>query len=196
LTLAQVFAEFKVPTVSERWVHAQLYAVNNYILERMGISPWVVGRRRRVFAPLYERLLIALVGLHSDHSGAIELNLSPEGRAGFPVLRLRPVPDPRVRTHASKVARHFSKALRPAGVMTLPFGLTLAAPGGGNHFGCTMPMTSRPRTRLEADILGRPAGWQRIHVVDGAVLPSIPATTITLLQMANADRIASAAELS
>jgi choline dehydrogenase-like flavoprotein len=44
---------------------------------------------------------------------------------------------------------------------------------------------------LESDVLGRPAGLQRVFVVDASVLPSIPATTITLPVMANAHRIAS-----
>jgi hypothetical protein len=45
-------------------------------------------------------------------------------------------------------------------------------------------------------ILGRPNHWLRIHVVDGSVLPSVPATTFALVQMANADRIATAADFS
>ena len=46
---------------------------------------------------------------------------------------------------------------------------------------------------LETDTLGRPRGWERVHVVDAAVFPSFPATTVTLSVMANAHRIATAA---
>jgi choline dehydrogenase-like flavoprotein len=42
-------------------------------------------------------------------------------------------------------------------------------------------------------VLGRPAGWRRIHLVDASVFPTIPATTITYTAMANAHRIAAAA---
>jgi len=42
---------------------------------------------------------------------------------------------------------------------------------------------------FETDTSGRPAGWRRVHAVDATVLPSIPATTITLTVMANAHRI-------
>lgn len=42
------------------------------------------------------------------------------------------------------------------------------------------------------DLLGRLPEWSRIHLVDGAVLPSVPSTTFTLTVMANAHRIASA----
>jgi choline dehydrogenase-like flavoprotein len=45
--------------------------------------------------------------------------------------------------------------------------------------------------KFETDVLGRPAGFNRVHVVDSTVLPTIPATTITFTVMANARRIAS-----
>ena len=48
---------------------------------------------------------------------------------------------------------------------------------GGNH-----PV-------LRSDRLGRPAGLKRVHLLDAATFPSIPATTITLSIMANADRV-------
>jgi hypothetical protein len=52
----------------------------------------------------------------------------------------------------------------------------------------------RPRAgALETDTLGRLAEWRRIHMVDGAVLPSVAATTFTLSVMANAHRIAAQA---
>jgi choline dehydrogenase-like flavoprotein len=44
---------------------------------------------------------------------------------------------------------------------------------------------------FESDLLGRPFGWSRVHVVDASVLPTVPATTITFSVMANAHRIAS-----
>ena len=43
---------------------------------------------------------------------------------------------------------------------------------------------------LESDTLGRIAGLKRVYIIDASVLPSIPATTITLSVMANAHRIA------
>jgi choline dehydrogenase-like flavoprotein len=48
---------------------------------------------------------------------------------------------------------------------------------------------------LASDLLGRPPGWERVHAVDASVLPSVPATTITLAVMANAHRIGSEAPL-
>jgi choline dehydrogenase-like flavoprotein len=70
--------------------------------------------------------------------------------------------------------------------------LQVAEPGRGFHCGGSFPMSLHPH-QGETDVLGRPFGWKRIHVVDASVLPSIPATTITFSAMANAHRIACAA---
>jgi choline dehydrogenase-like flavoprotein len=53
-------------------------------------------------------------------------------------------------------------------------------------------MRSKPGP-FETDILGRPHGMSRVHVVDASVFPTLPATTITLSVMANAHRIGAAA---
>jgi choline dehydrogenase-like flavoprotein len=42
----------------------------------------------------------------------------------------------------------------------------------------------------KSDKWGRPFGFKKVHIIDSSVLPSIPATTITLTVMANAARIA------
>ncbi|MBV9338120.1 MAG: hypothetical protein JO243_19710 [Solirubrobacterales bacterium] len=71
--------------------------------------------------------------------------------------------------------------------------LRVAGPGKSYHFGGSFPHVPRPRaSALESDTLGRLAEWRRIHIVDGTVLPSVPATTFTLSVMANAHRIATA----
>jgi choline dehydrogenase-like flavoprotein len=68
-----------------------------------------------------------------------------------------------------------------------------AGPGKSYHFGGTFPhRADADAERFSSDRLGRVAGWERVHVVDGAVLPSVAATTFTLTVMANAHRIASA----
>ena len=65
----------------------------------------------------------------------------------------------------------------------------------GWHFGGTLPMTKAPSDEMHTDLLGRPKGWQRIHVIDSSVFPSVPATTVAFLAMANASRIAQLAPL-
>jgi choline dehydrogenase-like flavoprotein len=50
-------------------------------------------------------------------------------------------------------------------------------------------MAAHPKG-IQSDLLGRPAGLERLHVVDASVLPNIASSTITLSIMANAHRIA------
>ena len=50
-------------------------------------------------------------------------------------------------------------------------------------------MSSNPG-ELESDLLGRPAGLKRVHVVDSTVFPTVPAPTITPTIMAMSYRIA------
>ena len=62
--------------------------------------------------------------------------------------------------------------------------------GRDYHTGGSFPMRAQP-ARFESDRWGRPAGFERVHVVDATVFPSIPAGPITFTVMANAQRIAS-----
>lgn len=192
VALASAFLDFKVPGLSEHWVHGQVSGVNDYVLRRMKIDPAVRSLRASVLAPVYERLLVAWCGLHSDHSSGVELTLTSAMRNGLPVLRLRPQRRTDAARIVRRVARQLARRLLPSHTLGLLPALIIGRPGSGNHYGGTLPMRQHPRERLDTDPLGRITEWRRIHVVDGAILPSIPATTLALLQMANADRIASA----
>ena len=52
-------------------------------------------------------------------------------------------------------------------------------------------MLGKPVGAFNSDLLGRVGPHRRIHVIDAAVLPTVPATTFTLSVMANAHRVAS-----
>ena len=71
--------------------------------------------------------------------------------------------------------------------------LQVKDPGTSYHFGGSFPMTEKPTEIFQSDALGRPTGYQRVHLIDSSCLPSIPASTITLSVMADAHRIATAA---
>lgn len=192
IALAGAFLEFKVPGMSDHWVHGQVSGVNDYVLRRLKIDPENWSLRALALAPFYERLLVAWCGLHSDHSSGIALTLTSTMRNGLPNLRLRPHRRPDLKRVVRRVARHLARRLLPTGTLGITTALIIGRPGSGNHYGGTLPMRKQPRERLDTDVLGRIGAWRRIHVVDGAILPSIPATTLALVQMANADRIASA----
>jgi choline dehydrogenase-like flavoprotein len=68
--------------------------------------------------------------------------------------------------------------------------MIVGRPGKGYHFGGGFPMRASPK-QFESDLLGRPFGASRVHLVDSSCFPDIPATNLTLTVMANAWRIAS-----
>lgn len=71
--------------------------------------------------------------------------------------------------------------------------LQMSAAGKSYHWGGIFPHERSPSRRLSSDELGRVGPWQRIHLVDSSVLPSVPATTFALTVMANAHRIVESA---
>ncbi len=71
--------------------------------------------------------------------------------------------------------------------------LRVSGPAKSYHFGGSFPhVEGAPREeKLETDEHGRLAEWDRVHLIDASVFPTVAATTFTLTVMANAHRIAS-----
>jgi len=190
VSLASLFLDFKVPDISDNWVHAQVTSTNDYVLRGLGIAPWHGTVRKSLLAPFFERLSVLWCGLHSDHSPGIALELE-RGTDGRSMLNMRELSEPDPGPAARLVARHLARFAAQCRSMIPVWAMRMSSAGGGNHIGGTLPMHERPRGPLDTDRLGRLAPYKRTHVVDGSVLPSLPSTTLVLLQMANADRIAS-----
>ena len=191
-TLAQAFLEILNPAVCEKTVHLQVYTFNDFYV---GASRKMLGAVFGIAQPAVNavlgRLLVLQGYLHSDLSPSVKITLSRNGAAGGRELQLQGQP---MSEQTKKLLARVSKLLRKSwrslgGVVATPM-LHVPPPGRGFHSGGTFPMSAAPRD-FETDVLGRPTGFQRVHVVDSTVLPSIPATTITLSVMANANRIAS-----
>jgi choline dehydrogenase-like flavoprotein len=187
-TLAQVFLEVDDPDVSTAGVHLQVYGYNDLMLRALASRSRLPERAAtRVLQPLLGRLLYGQGYLHSDDSPRLSAELLREDDRNLLVL----TPGDGAAT-ARRIAAFVRRlrALRPlTGFQPLASMLQIWPQGKGFHVGGSLPMRERPG-ELESDVLGRPTGFRRVHVVDASVLPSIPATTITLSAMANAQRIA------
>ena len=196
-TLASLFLELKLPSLSDHWSHVQISPMNDLMLRRFGVDPLTFsGRQPPWLAPFLERLMVAWCGIHSDHSSSIEVSLSAEAQSGRRTLRLRHRPADDERRYSRKLAYTLArKGWRFRTACLAPLRID-SKPGAGNHVGGSFPMAKSPRTRFQTDVLGRPQGLHRVHVIDSSVFPSIPATTLLLPIMANADRIATQATLS
>jgi len=192
-TLCQLFLEIDDPGISRHNIHSQLYTYNSLFLDEfttkaMGLLPKIPGSRRH----LLSRLMVGFTYLHSDDSGGLQMRLRRGDGSSGGRLEVDIVGNPATARIQDKIAW---KLLRHAGQLGLAPLLPLiekTMPGRGYHNGGTFPMAPKPEGS-QSDILGRPFGWQRIHVVDSSVFPTIPAATITFTAMANAHRIASLA---
>ena len=132
--------------------------------------------------------------LPGDVSGLLRARL--DRNADDSVLQLTEQRAGEARAAARAAARDMARRLGGWTHVVLPMATQYSRIGAGNHLGCAFPMRESPQGPADSDQIGRPAGWRRIHVVDSTVFPSIPATTVALLIMANADRIAREMDLA
>lgn len=187
-TLSQLFVEIFDTEVSPHTVHLQIYSYNDLIGQAVSAMLGPLRRPLDFVARAAENRLMVVQGyLHSDYSSQIAVALRRQA-AGPDRLRLEVRPNSETRPMIKRVLRKLMHHAGDLGGWPLPFMLQVAEAGRGFHSGGTFPMRAAPGD-LETDVLGRPKGWQRLHVVDSSVFPSIPATTITFSVMANARRI-------
>jgi ferredoxin len=155
--------------------------------------------RSRMAEPLMlqvlRRLTVALGYLPSWHSPRLRLRLQrAPSEDMLPALQVARE-DPR--SSRNRMLREvLVKVVRSGPFLDLyPFlpKMLFAAGGKSYHWGGSFPHARDARTILGSDRLGRVGAWQRIHLVDAAVFPNVPATTFTLTIMANAHRIATEA---
>jgi len=191
-SLSAMFIETRVPELGNNWMHMQITTANEFIMRGIGTPP--DSFRAAIAAPVLNRLTMAWCSLHSNHSAKLSGVLqrsAGKDRFAFSELDLE-----KSRQSLRVAKKAASRALRKAGAIAVPPLGRLSSPGAGNHTGGSLPMQSEPTSPTATDLLGRPGGFQRVHVADSAVMPTIPATTIAFTMMANADRIASEAPLS
>jgi choline dehydrogenase-like flavoprotein len=195
LQLPGAFLEVRDDDPGGRWAHLQLSPMNDLALDRLGIHPEKMSLgQQRLWAKLLGRVIFAWGGLHSTDSESITLRLERRADSSPSVLHVESrhgkCSAPAMNRLKRKLWRHVS-SLR---MFPLTFLARHPHPGGG-HNGGTFPMRLKPEGPFESDLLGRPTGLSRVHLVDSSVFPSVPATTIGLTIMANAYRIGSNADL-
>jgi choline dehydrogenase-like flavoprotein len=194
-TLAQVFLEVEPDAgaraggfFATRSVHLQVYGYNDIMLAALARRlPFDAATAERLLAPVLGRLVVVQGFLHSQDSPRLTLHYDGD-RAG---VRLVGADTTAAGTRVRRLARHLLRHAPSLGLAPVPGLAHLGRPGKSNHLGGSLPMRRAPGA-LESDTHGRVRGWQRVHVVDAAVFPSLPATTVTLSVMANAHRIAGA----
>jgi choline dehydrogenase-like flavoprotein len=186
-TLAQVFLELEDERVSRRTVHLQLYGYNDLMLSLLTARlPLRAAIWEQLLRPVLGRLVVVQGYLHSDDSSGMTINVR-DGAA-----RLVGDDPSAGSTRVKHLVHRLATSARLLGMLPVPGLSQVGQPGKGNHLGGSFPMRNAPG-EFQTDVLGRLPNWSRVHLVDASVLPSVPATTVTLSVMANAHRIASTA---
>lgn len=188
-TLSQLNIELEDEKISAHPLHLQLYTFNHFIEERLDrilrFFPLVRGFLRRL---MLGRIVTLQGYAHGDESDPIRVEFVKTPQGAVTTSLKGPADDTRFSSLASALIRKLARSSREFGMAPVPFMRILGTPGAGSHFGSIFPMRERPGT-FETDRLGRLPGHPRIHLIDGSVLTTIPAATITYTIMANAHRI-------
>jgi choline dehydrogenase-like flavoprotein len=193
-TLAQVFIEVLDKEVGTQTAHLQVYTYNELLGKEVArmLGPLDRLLPDTLRRSLLGRLLLIQGYLHSDLSARIQMTLRRENGERPATLELAALDNPLTRPALSALWRRLWAERGSMRAIPVPAGMRVGEPGRGFHTGGTFPMRRNPGA-FEVDVLGRPTGFSRLHLVDASVFPSLPATTITLSVMANAHRIGSAA---
>lgn len=189
-TLSQVCLELIDPGLSERSAHLLVYSYNDLYRRALAraCGP-LAGALRPIVDRILSHLLIVLGYLHSDDSPAVAMRI--ERTAGDVPARvvLEGRPNPRTRPAIRRILGRLRASSGELNAWVPPGATRMGPPGSSYHLGASLPMRKAP-AGLECDLLGRPHGFGRVHVIDAACFPSVPATNVTLSVMANAYRIA------
>ena len=194
VTLAQAFVVMRDARVSRNLVHLSVYGFNDLMVDSFKAAGGYIGRGAigRATAPMWSslasRTLILGGALHSDESPGLSLTVV-SAEAGRTRVRIEGEDSRRAKQIALRVATKLATQTAALRATPLVPAIRFSPPGRGFHAGGSFPM------RLEvgkhaSDTMGRPFGFERVHLIDASCFPSIPATTITLPVMANAYRIA------
>jgi choline dehydrogenase-like flavoprotein len=181
-TLSQICLVLRDTELSTRSIHMLIYTYNDLYrraLERL--CPV-----RAVQKALLSRLAIIQGYLHSDDSATLTMRVERASGTAPTRVVLEGQLNPRTRATVRQVLRRL-RAVAPGFIV--PLMTNIVAPGKSYHVGASLPMRARPGD-FECDVLGRPTGLARVHLVDASCFSSVPATNVTLTVMANAYRIA------
>ena len=179
--------------ITPHWAHVQVGQPNELVLRRLGLNHSNIGSAfGRLSKMVAGRLVSAALNVHSDHGPTYDVRIERDDER-LPNMKTRQGWSSASRKTVDAYSDRLAASLRRGGFLRVPFARQDSGAALTYHFGASFPMSAKPTAPHHTDVLGRPFGWRRVHVVDTAVLPAIPATTVGLLTMANAHRIASAA---
>ena len=185
-TLSQLYIEIFDKKLDKNSIHMQVYTYNDlYDVEMEKKFGFLFRAFKAPFKAIMGRTIVIQGYVHSNSSPQMAAKLDKNSNA----LIVKKIEKKSVEILIKKITKNILKNKKYFRMIPLIPMLEISKTGGGNHYGATFPMRKNPK-KFESDLLGRPFGYKRTHIVDASVLPSIPTQTITLTTMANAHKIA------
>lgn len=186
-TLSGIFLEYK--PILDFWAHCQISIPNELVLKKIDMM-FGSGRYLGIMKSfLASHLVVATVTLHSNFGNGYTLSLARSDASTDDLLSSARETPGEAKIAIKKAMKKLSSITRKFGCYPLSHFALDSTVSNGYHIGGSMPMKLRPVNLTDTDIFGKPIGFERVHVIDSSIFPTIPATTIGLLAMANARRI-------
>lgn len=142
--------------------------------------------------PLLRRLTVAFGYLPSWNSSRLRIHIgSRSNHPELPDLHISSeAPPPGQSQMLRAILLRLAQSARMLDLYPVIPMVRLSAAGKSYHWGGSFPHTTDRPNIFSSDRLGRVGSWERTHLVDASVFPTVPAMTFGLTAMANAHRIA------
>lgn len=186
-TLPSFFIEMKDP-MNGYWIHTQVSIGNELLEKRIAgfLGESFLGKAITNF--VLARLLILFINFHSDLGGEYRLKTTRAANPADSRLHteyLKPKVFWRTLWHVFKKITHLFFR-----VGCVPIWAFLRFNSGTYHVGGSLPMKHSPAEFGETNSAGQTNLSKQVSFIDSSTMPSLPGTSIGMLSMANAYRIA------
>ena len=195
--LCNFFLEHKSKFTSKYWTHTQIGPINEIILKKLKDNSNKIFHK--FFVIVCDMFLFSSTVFHSDLGKKILLksNLSYKINGSFKEQNIHIVEKENNLKIQNSIAVKFAvlKKIFDLALLPIPFSNFLANKLKGNkyggwHYGGTIPFSSKYLENPFCKPSGQVEGLSNVFVIDSSSFPSIPGSTVALLTMANAHRIA------
>lgn len=183
--LCQLILKLDSTAVSPHPTHLQLYTYMGQYSDKIRQMTRLGKYADVLLAPLIDRMIAIQGFFDSKDSHAFFMKIEKNSPM---TLHLAGIKNPAADQAFKKLLAHLKTHKSLLGFTPIPRMANLSKISRSFHYGGSMPMKLKPQV-METDIFGTPEGLKRLHVVDSAILPYIPAGSITPTIMANAYRI-------
>lgn len=185
-SLAQLTAVYRDPDVRRAHdVQVQFYSYRSLLTFRL-LKEAPLGYRDGM--QIMQRLMpmLGILGINHDDSPTASKYCALEGTGDTEVLRVHYELSEEESQRIDRAERSVLRCFRR--LSCWPIKRVRPGHGSSIHYGGTFPMR-RKGGSLTCDESGRLFGTRAVHLVDGSVLPYLPAKGLTFTIMANANRI-------